>query len=268
MRKFIFLFLGLILISSFSFASEGVLPPGAKALYQKAKMGKWFSEVEKISPEILPTSDGRSFYVVWKSVEKPKQWIVSIHGSNGFATDDFSRWHSSLKDRNAGIVCLQWWLGDGDTPKSYYTPIEIYREINIALTKLQVQPNSVMFHGFSRGSANSYAVVAIDAGQGSHYFSLAVASSGGVGIDYPPTQEISRGGYGKNPLQGTRWILVSGAKDPHPDRDGISGMQKTAAWLKSQGAIIVENIEDPTEGHGALQRNSKNALHVIDLFLK
>lgn len=171
-------------------------------MYQKAKTGKWFSEVEKISPEILPTSDDRSFYVVWKSAKQPKHWIVSIHGSNGFATDDFSRWHSSLKDRDVGIVCLQWWLGDGDTPKSYYTPTEIYREINIALTKLHVQPNSVMFHGFSRGSANSYAVVAIDAGRGSHYFSLAVASSGGVGIDYPPTQKFPAEAMGKIHFKG------------------------------------------------------------------
>lgn len=124
-----------------------------------------------------------------------------------------------------------------------------------------------MLHGFSRGSANSYAVAALDAGRGKRYFSLAVASSGGVNLDYPPTRAILAGAFGDHPLRGTRWITVAGAHDPEPDRSGIPGMKRTAAWLREQGATVIETIEDPDEGHGALQRNPKNARRVLDLFL-
>src|SRR5262249_40870864 len=149
---------------------------------------------------------------------------------------------------------------------SYYAPVQIYREVGLALEKLNVQPGNVLLHGFSRGSASSYAVAALDAGRGKLYFSMIVASSGGVATDYPPTRAIVDGSLGERPLTGTRWITVAGALDPNPDRDGIAGMRRTAAWLREQGATVATSIEDPSGGHGALLRNARNAQRVLDMF--
>ena len=241
----------------------------AAALYKQAQGGKFFADAAKLKPDILPTSDGQSFLAIWRATgtNTPKHWIVSLHGTEGFATDDLALWNSHLKGRDVGLICVQWWLGSGDTPASYYTPQQINREIDLVLKKLGAQTNSVMLHGFSRGSANSYAVVALDAGRGRHWFSLAVASSGGVGLDYPPTRAILDGAYGEHPLRGTRWVTAAGARDPHPDRDCIPGMKRAAAWLKEQGAIVELSIEDPDEGHGALKLNPQNVRRVLDLFL-
>ena len=237
-------------------------------VYRRAQGGKWFADAAKLSPEILPTSDGKSFLVAWKAPgSNPKRWIVSLHGSRGFATDDLAIWHPSVKDRDVGLLSVQWWIGADDTPKSYYAPLQIYREIDIALQKLGVQPGRAMLHGFSRGAANSYAVAAIDAGRGRRYFSLIVASSGGVATDFPPTRAILAGAFGDHPLRATRWVTAAGARDPNPDRDGIPAMKRTAAWLAEQGASVIERIEDPAGGHGALQLNSANARHVVDVFL-
>lgn len=236
--------------------------------YRRAQSGKWFAAAAKLSPEILPTSDGQSFLVAWKAPgSNPTRWIVSLHGSRGFATDDLAIWHPSVKDRDVGLLSVQWWVGADDTPKSYYAPLQIYREIDIALQKLGVQPGRAMLHGFSRGAANSYAVAAIDAGRGRRYFSLIVASSGGVAADFPPTRAILAGAFGDQPLRGTHWITAAGAHDPNPDRDGIPAMKRTASWLVEQGASVIERIEDPAQGHGALQLNSANARHVVDVFL-
>lgn len=243
----------------------------AADVYRRAQSGKWFAEADKLHPDILPTSDEQSFIVAWKATEKvPKYWIVSLHGSKGFATDDLAIWHPHLKNRDVGVVSLQWWTGTGDTTKSYYTPLQIYREIDLALQKLGIQPGTVLFHGFSRGAANSYAVAAIDAGRGRKYFSLCVASSGGVGLDYPPTRAILDGAFGDHPLKGTRWITAAGAREGNPvaqNRDGIPGMKRTAAWLREQGASVIATIEDPDKGHGALMLNPKNAQRVLELFL-
>lgn len=237
-------------------------------VYRRAQGGRWFADAAKLSPEVLPTSDHQSFVVAWKAPgTNPKQWVVSLHGSHGFATDDLAIWYPSLKDRNLGLLCVQWWIGTDDSTRSYYAPLQIYREIDLALQRLGVRPGMAMLHGFSRGSANSYAVAAIDAGRGRHYFSLVVASSGGVAIDYPPTRAILAGAFGDRPLSGTRWITAAGARDPEPDRDGIPAMRRTSAWLEEQGATVVERIEDPKEGHGALQRNAANARRALDLFL-
>ena len=236
--------------------------------YRRAQGGQWFAQAAQLNPDVLPTSDGQSFVVAWKAPgTSPKRWIVSLHGSRGFATDDLAIWHPSLRDRNVGLLSVQWWIGADDGPRAYYAPLQIYREIDIALQRLGVQPGMAMLHGFSRGSANSYAVAAIDAGRGRRYFSLIVASSGGVAADFPPTRAILTGAFGDHPLRGTRWITAAGARDPNPDRAGIPGMRRTAAWLAEQGATVVERIEDPAEGHGALRLNAANARHVLDMFL-
>lgn len=261
----------ILLMSSLqSFSADTLQLTGhAAEVYGRAQKGRWFSEAEKLNPEINPASDGQSFIVVWKAAGTvPNHWIVSLHGSHGFATDDLAIWHPHIKNLDLGLVCVQWWIGTDDTNKSYYAPMQIYREIDNALQRLGVQPGTAMLHGFSRGSANSYAITALDAGRGKHYFSLSVASSGGVGLDYPPTHAILKGRFGEQPLRNTRWITVAGAHDSNPDRDGITGMKRTAAWLKEQGATVIETIEDPNEGHGALMRNVKNVRRVLDLFLK
>ena len=267
--KFVAIILIILMFSGQSFSAFTLpLTGNAAEVYRRAQSGRWFAESEKLSPEIIPTSDGQSFIVVWKATGTvPKHWIVSLHGSHGFATDDLAIWYPHIKNLDLGLVCVQWWIGTDDSNKSYYAPMQIYREVDIVLQKLGIQPGTAMLHGFSRGSANSYAITALDSGRGKRYFSLSVASSGGVSLDYPPTRAILEGRFGDHPLRDTRWITVAGAHESNPDRDGIAGMKRTAGWLKEQGATVIETIEDPNEGHGALMRNEKNTRRVLELFL-
>jgi hypothetical protein len=123
----------------------------------------------------------------------------------------------------------------------------------------------VSLHG-TGGSANVYAVAAIDNGRGRKLFSLYVASSGGVALDYPPTRAILDGRFGPRPLAGTRWVTACGERDPNPDRDGCPGMRRTGQWLKEQGATLLDAIEDPQSGHSALQLNPRNAERLLELF--
>ena len=238
------------------------------ALYAQAiKDGKFTATYRELKTDLSPTTDQKSFYVVWKTVERPKRWIVAVHGTGGFATDQLAVWSAHLKGREIGVVSIQWWFGKNG-PGDYYAPADLYREIAAALAAQNVQPGYAMLFGFSRGSANSYAVKAIDAGRGRNYFALNVASSGGVATNFPPTAMISKGGYGADPLRGTKWVTSAGAKDPNPDRDGIQGMRETKKWLESQGAIVVKAIEDPKFGHGALVLNAGDARQVVDLFFQ
>lgn len=218
---------------------------------------------------MMACADGRTFAAVWKAVPRPTHWIVSLHGSHGFATEDLVVWAPHLQDRPVGIVCLQWWLGEGDSTSSYLTPTEIYANLTSLLQELRVPAGKVMLEGFSRGAANIYAVAAIDAGKsGKHWFSLCVAQSGGVSPDYPPTRAIDEGGYGPNPLRGTRWITVGGGKDPHPERDGSPAMRRTATWLEAHGATVLAMIDDPEQGHGAMHRSQANTARVLEIFLR
>ena len=72
-------------------ANQVVLTGHAEQVYRQAQSGRWFADAVKLNPEILPTSDGQSFIVVWKATEKdPRRWIVSLHGTQGFASDDLA----------------------------------------------------------------------------------------------------------------------------------------------------------------------------------
>lgn len=259
--------LGFLLAVNQGTSAQTNLSGHAAEIFKKAQAGKFYASAAKLKPEILPTSDGESFYTVWRATgaSMPKRWIISIPGREGFATDDLAIWSKHLAGRDVGLVSMQWWLGGDNERDAYYRPEQVYREIDLALQKLGVKPGSVMFHGFSRGSANSYAIAALDHGRGKKYFALNVASSGGVALDYPPTRAILSGAYGDHPLRGTRWVTSAGAKDS--ERDGIEAMRRTAAWLKEQGATVELSIEDPNLGHGALVLNPSNTKRLLDLFL-
>lgn len=219
--------------------------------------------------EVIPTKDGHSFFTLWEPQAvrgKPHKWIVSLHGSNGYATRDLEIWSPYLQERQLGIINLQWWFGSGDKTEDYYAPGDIYREIDILLRRLGIKPGSAMLHGFSRGSANIYAVAALDRSRGPGYFSAIVANSGGVSLGYPPTKAVDSGRFGSFPYRGSRWVTVCGERDQNPDRDGCPAMRRAAAWLQKQGGEMAFAIEDRNLGHGALHLNPQNTIRLLDWF--
>ena len=145
-----------------------------------------------------------------------------------------------LKERGYGLLAIQWWLGKGEEISDYLSPNEIYRVIDEIFRTLHVKPGMALLHGFSRGSANIYAVAAIDRSTKNDYFALFIANAGKASLDYPPTHEIEQGHFGDKPFTGSHWITFAGGKDPNPDRGGVLGMRETADWIRScEGAWIL-----------------------------
>jgi poly(3-hydroxybutyrate) depolymerase len=99
--------------------AQTALTGQAAELYRKAQSAKFFADATKLNPQILPTADGRSFLAVWHApsgTSAPRHWIVSLHGTQGFATDDLALWSRHLNGRDIGLLCVQWWLGRGNSP--------------------------------------------------------------------------------------------------------------------------------------------------------
>lgn len=218
------------------------------------------------------TSDGKSFYVLWLpegvSPVNPPPMIVTIHGHDSWAFDEFYLWHQAAKQRGYGILAIQWWLGQGEKYQDYLIPQEIYRVIDEVLTREQVRPGTVLFHGFSRGSANSYAVAALDRTKGKKYFALIVANAGKASSDFPPNRDIEQGRLGQMPLQGTHWVTFAGGRDPNPERSGIYGMREAAGWIRKYGGVVDLAIEDESAGHGGFHQNPANMNSALEVFEK
>lgn len=235
----------------------------------KAEKSAQYNFAVKQGAEIKVTPDGKSFYVFWKpenySVSTPL--IVSIHGHGSWTTKDFYMWYPYIKERGYAILTLQWWKGTGEETKDYLRPEEMYRMLDQILTEKKIEA-PVLLHGFSRGSANTYALASLDVHSGKRHFDLFIANAGKANPGYPPNKAIQSGKMGPAPLAGTRWITVAGGKDKNQDRDGISAMRETQAWLKKYGAEIVLAIEDPNGDHGVFHRNPKNVALALDAFDK
>lgn len=230
------------------------------------------SYAEENHARIELTSDGKSFYVLWLPEGvipgNPLPMIVTIHGHGSWAFDEFYLWHQAAKERGYGILAIQWWLGKGESSQDYLSPQEIYRVIDQVLTREQVKSGTVLFHGFSRGAANSYAVAALDRSTGNDYFALIVANAGKFELNFPPNRDMDQGLFGQTPLKGTHWVTFAGRLDPDPERSGINGMRQTAESIHRYGGVVDRAIEDASTGHGGFHQNPENMRSALDVFEK
>ncbi len=219
---------------------------------------------------IVPTNDNKSFYLHWmpdtSEQDPPATLIVTLHGSESYAFDSFNVWHPFLQDRNYGILSLQWWIDSQNVDNGgYYSPQELYPIISNILQELNYQPRSVIFHGFSRGSANSYIVTALDS-ENYNYFAMIISNAGGAAENFQPNIDIENGMFGAMPFQDIPWVLYGGAMDPNPDRDGIPAMIRTETWIEALGADVKLFIQDENRGHGGFHTNPDNANMALDVY--
>ncbi len=212
--------------------------------------------------EIRATTDNKSFTMWWQ----PAGWtpakgvIVPLSGHDGWAHEGIYLWHPYAEKYGYAILALQWWFGAGEGIDDYYRPEAMYPLIATLLQAKSVRAGSVFFNGFSRGSANSYAMVALDrqAGSGQRYFGLALSNAGGVAANYPPNQQIVAGAYGSQPFAGMAWAMYCGRKDPDPNINGCPGMEAARNWVTQYGAQVQLFIDDPNGDHGGFMLNSAN----------
>lgn len=221
--------------------------------------------------KFIPTPDGKAFFILWKPEEQRSlsacpPFIVTLHGHSSWATDEFYLWHKSAQKHGYGIIALQWWLGGGDSTMDYLSPQEIYRYIESALRHEGAERKKSILHGFSRGSANSYAVAALDNQPGNQFFRLIVSNAGGFMKDFPPNADIISGVFGKSPFSGLYWAMYCGTSDENPSRDGCIAMEQAKTAVESFGGKVLILIKEPNADHGGFHRNPQNIEKVFGLF--
>lgn len=218
--------------------------------------------------EIQATKDNKAFSIWWQpSTSKPAAVIVTLHGHGSYATDEFFLWQKYANERSFAILALQWWFGGGETVSDYYTPQEMYPIIADILTTKEVAPGAVLFHGYSRGSANSYAMAAQDSISGNRFFTMTLSNAGGAASDFPPNQQIESGAFGSMPYSGMQWAMYCGGKDPDPNINGCPAMTKAKDWVVKYGATMTIFIEDANGDHGGFHTNPANVEAVLAKFV-
>lgn len=213
-----------------------------------------------LGAQIQATSDNLAFSVWWA----PAGWtpqsgvIVTLHGHGSYAFDEFYLWQPYAAAKGYAVLALQWWFGGGEATSDYYTPQAMYPILAGLLANKSVSTGTALLHGFSRGSANSYAVAAQDAQSGNRYFHMVLSVAGGAMSNYPPNQQIAAGNYGSQPFAGYQWVMYCGEKDPDPGINGCPAMTAARDWVVKYGATFSLLIDDPSGDHGGFMTNSAN----------
>ncbi|TND07448.1 MAG: hypothetical protein FD123_3226 [Bacteroidetes bacterium] len=272
MNRTVFLFC--ILFGFAAARASAQLPPAAQALYDSA----WAQDSLIVQyainngAQIIATPDSNSFYVQWfpvGSTPNATPLVVSLHGSDGYAFHEFFSWHARAQLHGCGVIALQWYRPDHSFPYDYFPDDTLYRYIDSALTGISYPSGKALLHGFSRGSARSYAVVFNDIQSGKNYFCTTISNAGGAELTYPLYTQIDTGLYGPNVFAGKRWNLFCGGQDTNPTQSGCIGMTNTQAWLQGQGATVDIFIQDSALGHNGFQLQSSFAYKdsILDNYL-
>jgi hypothetical protein len=229
------------------------------------------------APEKVTTSDG-GHYILYgqpagQNNKQTKKIIFSLPGHGSTAEEDYAAWKEQLfANGTYALASINWWDGEGEMLSDYYTPQEVQREIQYFLTNQKYQDTDVVIlEGFSRGSANTYPVVAYDVASQKGVIDGVISASGKYQSDFAMTPELLSQNNGK-PFANISRILVCGEKDPSPTRDGCEGMRETQTFLEGKGANVLALLTDPNGGHGSFHKSplklAEKALGLFDTYFK
>lgn len=191
---------------------------------------------------------------------KPKKIIISLPGHGTTAEIDYtSAWQKHIENGSWALASVGWWDGSGEQTQDYMAPAEVVTQTKAFLQQQGYDSNDlIVLEGFSRGSANTYAVIANDRISGNPVFDAVISASGGYQSDFPLTDEASNNAVSNTIFSGVYWVLACGGKDDNPNRDGCPAMGTTKTFLIEHGATVLGLLEDPNLGHGAFHLSTMN----------
>lgn len=211
--------------------------------------------------QVLSTPDSSTFYLQWfppGATPNTTPLLVTLHGSKGNAFNEFKNWHTTLQLHNCGIIALQYnkYTNLFDYLNGYFHDDSIYNYISSALIKINYPPNKALLHGFSLGSARTYAVIYNDIQSGNNYFCTTISNAGKIDLTYPLYNFINSI---PNVFLGKHWNLFCGPPEPPYTGGACDGLDFTQTWLQSKGAIVDIYIQDSLLGHNGFNIPSSAA---------
>ncbi|MBL7910435.1 MAG: T9SS type A sorting domain-containing protein [Bacteroidia bacterium] len=258
MKRSILFLAGIISILKINAQS---LPPTAQALYNEFynnDVGRGQYAINN-GAQALATADGKSFYLKWMptgATPSLTPLLVTMHGSTGNVFDEFYLWHQKAAAKGVGIIAMQWYRGAASvSPNDYFEDTVIYRYIDTALKRIKYPSNKAFLHGFSRGSARSYAIAFYDTRPsiGKNYFCTVLSNSGKPDSVYTLYAQINSGMYGHSLYNGKRWAMFCGGLDPGV-QTACWAMNNAKNWVQLNGGNVGLYISDPNLGHGGFHQ--------------
>jgi hypothetical protein len=223
------------------------------------------------SPEKIASADTKTYFIygapAGENNKSPRTIVVSLPGHGTTADDGYKAWKNHL-DGTYALAEFGWWRGTGEKKTDYYDPPSVVEQVRAFLTGQGYKSSdTIILHGFSRGSANTYAVIAQDKLRGGPVFDAVISNAGKYQSDFPLASPELSDSKMTEVFGGMPWVLVCGGLDENPTRDGCPGMEETKTFLTKHGANVLALLTDPNKGHGAFHLSDlqlpKQALQLI-----
>jgi len=205
---------------------------------------------------VFPVGDNRYYLALfpddWETVTDRKV-IVSLHGTGGCAEWMLNHWYQTSWPAHSWVlVALQYY----DPRTNEYDDDEIiYQNLGAVLDELQahcpIAGSDVFYHGFSRGSAQSFPVAIRDRA-GRQAFAAFIADSGCAGLDHPTLRNAPA-----DALDGARFWMWCGENDistVDPGRMTCEVMEEDMRpYVESHGGQVDALIREEGAGHGMFE---------------
>ncbi len=225
------------------------------------------------SPEKVTSADNKTYFIygapTGQNNKDVKRVIISLPGHGTTADEGYNAWMGHIEDGQYALAEFNWWRGTGEKKTDYYDPTAVVLQVRAFLNQEGYDNDDiVVLHGFSRGSANTYAVIAQDRLQRGAVFDAVISNAGKYQSDFPLADTALTDQKISELFNGMPWVLACGGKDENPDRDGCPGMEETKTFLVAHKANVLGIVTDPNKGHGAFHMSElglpKQALALID----
>lgn len=225
-----------------------------------------FASAKAHGAKIKKVDHDQNYIVRWKPQgfdRKTGITLVSLHGHEGWAVTEFEKWYPELTERGYAYVGIQYWFGTGSTTDDYYKNKKITKIIRHRLKHYNVKHGSVIFHGFSMGSARSYGVALLDGQKQKPYFGVTISNAGAWADNYPMYANVLNGKYGNHPFKHDQFIFYCAGQDAsHPT--SCTDFGHTADVIASLGGEVNLFIRDANGQHGSFMLNEANRDEALD----
>jgi len=205
-------------------------------------------------------SVGTKSYAVWFpsgwAASSTRRVIVGLHGTDGTAEED---WYFNWRDNTAshnwayiGLTYLNATTGVYDDEPAAYANLQTL--IDEIKASCDFGTPSMFLGGFSRGSAMTFGVAALDLKM-RRFFKAFSNNSGAWQLGSQPTQTLQAI---QNQNQTTafangKFWLYCGERDPNTTM--CAQMMNARTFVTTYGGTVAELFDDPTGGHGGLASN-------------
>jgi beta-lactamase superfamily II metal-dependent hydrolase len=218
-------------------------------------------ELFKRGGGVFPVGDNRYYLALfpddWETLTDRKI-IVSLHGTGGCAEWMLNQWYqTSSLDHSWALVTLQYYDQES---RQYDNDEIIYQNLQAVLdglhTHCPIAGSDLFYHGFSRGSAQSFPVAIRDRA-GRRAFSAFIADSGCSGLDYPTLRNQPA-----DALAGARFWMWCGENDVSTvdsNRMTCDVMEENMRpYVQDHGGQVDALIREDGGGHGMFNDCAEN----------